>query len=467
MMSNNSDYVNNLLVQLSYVDLGENYEPGDNLIDTLRNGGDTDLADALEAAGYENYVIRDYSNQNNTNGFVAIAIEDPATGDVGISYRGTENLPEMGDAISGAMSGDQQAVQNAINNQIDMIDNISTAVTGDSAQAQEALSFFQRNQSTTGNNYLYGHSKGGELALEVYVDNFSNIEGVHIINPQPINWASLSPEQMSALNNGRVDALVINGDLVWLLGGVPYPVRIVENNGSLDGEFFGPHALSSARYDPDTGEAIIERWPYADYPGQGLLGGGLTALISWVQAGYAYTQTQLEWIQHAYNFFTEELPETARQFWESVNNAWTEAREYIGETVQNVEDFFSGLADAAGNWWEEHFGNGERNNPSAGSRASHGPCQFQVDTRQLRDLSNRLLSVSRSLEMLETTLSGHAHSMQRISFIGTAALRASLLGIKRQTNNLGNDAEDLSRALSEIAGLYDQAENQICGHAQI
>lgn len=466
MMSNNSDYVNNILNQLAYADLGEDFQPGDNLIDTLRSSGDSDLADALEEAGYGDYVIRDYSNQNDTNGFAAIAIEDPATGDVGISYRGTENLPNMGDAISGAMSGDEQAVRDAINNQIDMIDNVSTAVTGDSPQAQQALDFFQRNQSTTGDNYLYGHSKGGELAMEVYVENYDSIAGVHIINPQPINWASLNADQLRALNNGRIDAVVIDGDLVWLLGGVPYPVRIVENNGILDGEFFGPHDLASAHYDPDTGAAIIERWPYADYPGQGLLGGGFSSLISWVQAGYAFNQTQLAWIQDAYRYFTEEIPENARRFWESVNDAWEEARNHIDETVQNVEDFFSGLAESASDWWEEHFGDGEQSEPDRSSRGSRGPCRFQADTRQLRETAARLAGVSRSLDSLAGTIGSHASSVQRISFIGTVALRASLLGIQLQTNRLSSDAEELADTLSEIAELYDRAENQIRDHAQ-
>lgn len=463
MMSNNSDYVNNLLNQLAYVDLGENYAPGDNLVETLRNGGDGDLADALEAAGYGNYVIRDYENQNDSNGFAAIAIEDPATGDVGISFRGTENLPNVGDAISDIVAGDSQQRQEAINNQIDMIDNISTAVTGDSAQAQEALDFFNRNQSDTGNNYLYGHSKGGNLAMEVYVENYDNIEGVHIINPQPINWASLNRDQLAALNNGKIDATVINGDLVWLLGGVPYPVRIIENNGTLDGDFFGPHLLNSGAYDPVTGEAIIENRPYADYLIQGFLGGGLTSLISMIQGGYEIAQTGLEWIEEARRYFTEEIPEHARRFWESVQNAWQETKETGLEIIDSVADFFSDMEEAAKDWWEEHFGKGKETSRNG---SSGGPCQFQVDTRQLRQTASRLSSVTRSLDSLESALGSQARSLRSITFAGTVALQASVLGIQRKTRSLERDMRDLTNALTEIAEIFDQAENRISSNAK-
>lgn len=283
MLSNNTDYKNNLLNQLAYVDLQQDWKPGQSLYDAVSKSGRQNLADELKKAGLGDYVIKDYANENATNGFAGIAFEDPRTGEVGMSFRGTENLNNFISNASGIISGDK----GAINNQIDMIDNLSTAVTGDSVQAQRALDFFRRNKSPDGNNYLYGHSKGGELAAEVYAEYFREIIAAHVINPQPINWASLSQQQRVAFNNGKFDAVVVDGDIVWLTGGVPYKVRIVKNNKSEKG-FFGPHELTSASYDKTTGQAIPEPYPYKDYKVQGVLGFSISTIVSVVQGGYKF-----------------------------------------------------------------------------------------------------------------------------------------------------------------------------------
>lgn len=465
MMSNNSDYTNNLLNQLAYIDLTEAYTPGANLIVTLRSNGADDLADALEAEGYGNYVIKDYVNQNSTNGFAAIAIEDPATGDVGISYRGTENLPSIGQSISDIIFGDSEDIKKGVNEQIDMIDNISTAVTGDSSQAQDALDFFQRNQSDTGNNYLYGHSKGGELALEVYVENYDSIDQVHIINPQPINWASLSSDQLNALNNGKVDAVVINGDLVWLLGGVPYSVRIIQNNGTSDNGFFGPHDLKSASYDPDTGDAIIESNPYRSYPWQGLTGLGLNTLITIIQAGYEVTRPYREWIDAARRFFTEEIPERAREFWESVQDAWQNVKETGLEITKNVEKLISDITDAAKNWWSDLWGKDDDGNSSSSGSAG-GPYQFRVDTQLLRQTAARLADLSNALDSLEGRIGSCAQSVQHFSFAGTLALRLSLRGTQHTVENMCSSASKLANSLTDAAELYDKTEKRALAAAK-
>lgn len=459
MMSNNSDYENNLLNRLAYVDLQENYGPGDNLIVALRDSGAVDLADELEKAGYGDYVIKDYENRNSTNGFVAIAIEDPKTGDVGISYRGTENLDEMGDAVVDAISGDADG---AVNNQIDMIDNISTAVTGDSTQAQEALDFFERNQSTTGENFLYGHSKGGELAMEVYVENHENINSVHIINPQPVNWASLTDEQRAAVNNGKVDAVVIDGDIVWLLGGVPYPVRIIKNNGTQDG-FFGPHGLESGAYDPETGEAIPEPNPYQGYMGQGLVGGGLTVLITMIQGGYEIIDTCVDWLDDARRFITETLPEYGRKAWDAVQDAWKEAKRVGLDIIDNVEDFFSDVGDAVEDWWSGLFGDDQNQSSSS---SSGGACRVRVDTQLLLQVASALINLSHTIDTLEATVGSCAKAIQSASFAGTVMLRASLRGRQREIEDQKDAAEQLANTLKNIALLYEKSEKLACDAAK-
>ena len=357
MLAKCSDEVNNLLNQLAYADIDADWQSGDNLVTVLYNCEEYDLADKLVAAGLEDYTIKDYQNENSSNGFAAIAFENPKTGEVGMSFRGTENLNSFVSDIGGVISGNQDA----INSQIDMIDNISTAVTGDSDQAQLALQFYRENKSDNGNNFLYGHSKGGELAAEVFAEYYKEIVAVHVINPQPINWASLSSKQKAAFNSKKFDAIVVDGDLVWLLGGVPYKVRIVKNNKNKDGDFFGPHMLESASYD-DNGQAEIEKNPYKDYKTQGVLGVTASTVITVVQGGYKFISS----LFFKSEYITRDFSERSKQnmlalvgevegekicdFTDWVGDRWYDFEDWIGTLdirryVNNTNEYHKKVID--------------------------------------------------------------------------------------------------------------------------
>lgn len=392
MLSNNTDYQNNLLNRLAYCNLKQGtWKSGDDLITVLKANGYKELADELSKAGLTGLKIRDYENNNGDNGFAAIAFEDIHTGERGMSFRGTENLDKIGSDIGGVVSGDKEA----INSQIDMIDNISTAVTGDSEQAQEALDFYRRNRAENGKNFLYGHSKGGELASEVFAEYYDEIQQVHVINPQPINWATLSDEQRAAFNSGKFDAIVIDGDLVWLLGGVPYPVRIVKNNKS-GSKFFSPHELTSATYDPVTGEAIIEEEPYKDYTTQGLLGLGATILISVIQAGYQIGETIWSWAEAAYDFFTKDIPEAAQKFFNAMVATYEKIKRYISNVKDSIENFISKMGAAIKNWYNRNFNEGYKH-------ANANP-QIVIDTYKMREYAGRIQSVNYRLSQLDGRL---------------------------------------------------------------
>ena len=138
---NMTDRQNNLLNRVAYVNI-KKYKKGENLIEAIERSGYPELAEELRKEGcFENYVIKDYVNNNKTNGFVAIAFEDKNTGEVGMSFRGTENLNDIGKDI-GNIFNDPEATKQ---NQIDMLDNLATAIKGDSSQAQDAIKFFEKN----------------------------------------------------------------------------------------------------------------------------------------------------------------------------------------------------------------------------------------------------------------------------------------------------------------------------------
>ena len=390
-----TDRQNNLLNRVAYVDI-KNFQKGENLIDAIERSGYKELANELRKEKcFENYVVKDYVNNNKTNGFVAIAFEDKTTGEVGMSFRGTENLPQMGNDIKDILAGSDEALQN----QIDMLDNAATAIAGDSSQAQDAIKFFEDNKVANGKNVLYGHSKGGELASEVFAKYYNEIDSIHIINPQPINWIKLTPEQREAFNSDKVDALVIDGDIVWLLGGVPYKVRICENNDS-DPTFFGPHGLESAKYD-ENGNAIIEDDPYANYTSQAVIGSIAMMLMIDLQRDYAIIVGTYELLKDGYNFVVNEITELAGKVKAALVEKCKEISEFIKdgyETVKsNLNKFVAKAVKHIDNWLKSKFNS---------SSANPIPQQIKLDTYKLKLYAQRIDSVNKRISKLDRRLDG-------------------------------------------------------------
>ena len=183
-MKNYTDKQNAILNQLAYVDLPKGCE-GKNLFEQVKKV-DKSLAKKFEDNGLNHLSIVDFDNNNppkgSGSGFCAISFED-GSGNVGMTFRGTEGLDDL---------------KTLKNNPTDMVDNLLTSTVGVSLQSLEAQAFYNKNKATGENNYLYGHSKGGNLALEVYVLNEDTVDKVHVINAQPINDDKLLLEQKEA-----------------------------------------------------------------------------------------------------------------------------------------------------------------------------------------------------------------------------------------------------------------------------
>ncbi len=124
-------------------------------------------------------------------------------GNKGISYRGTD-----------------------MKDPVDWIDNALTMLTGSSPQAELADNFFERNKNLDGCNYLYGHSKGGEMSSTIFVNHYKEIKQCHTLNGQPINPIELTDKQISALNCIKYDPVINESEFVWMLGGCVYKSRI-------------------------------------------------------------------------------------------------------------------------------------------------------------------------------------------------------------------------------------------------
>ena len=132
-----------------------------------------------------------------SSGFQALAFIDNA-GNRGISYRGSDFDFNKGGVRDWLES--------------DMLEYF----TNDSTQRKEALEFFEKNKDLSGNNYIYGHSLGGNLTSHVYLENYEEIANAFTINGNPINQKLLdTPEKIAAFNDpDKYDCNVICGDIV-------------------------------------------------------------------------------------------------------------------------------------------------------------------------------------------------------------------------------------------------------------
>ncbi|MBR0467152.1 MAG: DUF2974 domain-containing protein [Clostridia bacterium] len=393
-MNNYTDFQNYVLNEIVNADLQiGNFKPGMNLLDCIDKNEYKKLYNDIIKAGLQHLVLKDYINNNESgsrSGLCAIAVADPTTGAVGVSYRGTENLEKL-----------------TSENQIDMVDNIQTAILGTSDQKREAIDFFEKNMNGEGNNYLFGHSKGGELASEVYAKHYKKVKGIHLYNPQPINSVKLTVKQRNAFKSEKVDVIVIDGDVVSSLGDKDVfgdRIRYMKNNGTQNG-FFGPHLLESASFDKQ-GNIIIEPDPYSKYAEQKAVCTIAAGVIFSAQKGLLPKVTFCVLvIAKVYEFFVKDLPNMIEVFSKTLEKAIEKilslidaAKEKINEIITGLKQFINSIVDTISNWYNEHF--------NAGYSYADANRQIMINTSLLRTYANRLRTLNRKIASLDKRIDG-------------------------------------------------------------
>ena len=434
MMDSYTDKQNYILNQLAYANIdAESWKPGMRLVDLVGDPHKTQLKEA----GLGHLEIVDYANNNETgshSGFCAIAFRDPDNGNRGMSFRGTENLDKLLEK-----------------NQVDMADNIHTALTGDSVQKQEAVEFFEKNKAPYGDNYLFGHSKGGELASEVYAEYYDQVREMHVINPQPINPHQLTEEQRKALKSDKVDVVIIDGDTVHSLGGWPYSednTRIIENNKT-DESFFGPHMLGSAKLDGDNYK--IEDTPYADYPSQAAFCDFVQPVIEKAQQGdLKGLSTVVYGLTALYTFFVRDVPNAWDKFKEAVVSGVRDfvkgAKDKIDKFVNDFKDFAADLVRNIESWWNKNF--------NAGYKAATANPRFKADTALLKSYAASIRKLNGRITKVDGRLDGlywkvgllDMWKLQQADMLTGYSWR-----LNRVANYLSDTAEDLESVDRELA----------------
>lgn len=367
-LSKLSDKQNLLLTQLSYESdvLNDNYNGMtlEEIALVVTDKGTQKKIQELCDAGLGGLRIKDVGNDSVT-GFGAIAFTDER-GNTGFSFRGTDGI--------------------SLESLNDWGDNVTAMGTGTSAQSAQAEAFFDMNRDASGNNYLYGHSKGGELSESVYVNNYSDIQEVHLLNPQPINPYSLSADQLAAMQSDKVDIVIVEGDYVWFLGALPSygNIRIAKSNGR------NSHLYSSIEdtFD-DNGNITLGSqpwWEYAAYFG-----------ISLVTTGFQYAGGGIGFVYNCVtrvvDFVKNDFIPEAKEFIVWVADRLEKFGDNVKDFITDLKNFLSSTVNKAKDWYNRNL--------NAGYKYASVNTQISVDTYKLRNYAQRLQTVNGRISRLD------------------------------------------------------------------
>ena len=241
----------NILLQLSYFDLPPYSRQGHSVEeiwerikrDPTSGGGvrRERLEEYFSSDRYQNSNLADvtlsgYKNNNpkmngeSESGFVGYAWKD-STGNATAVFRGSEDM------------------KNWDHFKTDWVSNGAAGVGIEIQQQKEADQFYQQFvQSATGEKMVFGHSKGGNLASYVFVNNLEDNVSGYVINGAPIFWPTLTKEQQEALKSDKFDFIAYEGDFVHDLGFAPYVDKTVAINKADYDDSFYPHYETSVDF---------------------------------------------------------------------------------------------------------------------------------------------------------------------------------------------------------------------------
>lgn len=199
------------------------------------------LLKELQSIGLGNIKITDIENNRKT-GFQAIAFEDDFC-NKGISYRGSDCEWEKGGLADW------------------IIADLGEFLTNNSKQARQAIIFFNKNKSV--NNYIYGHSLGGNLTSHTYLKHHNEIKEAFSFNGLPVNQSLLdTKEKVDAFNDHKFNCVVVGGDIFQHTKNdslYSNKVKFIKNNNEGNQNWLSAHLPQSCTYDNKGNFKIITR----------------------------------------------------------------------------------------------------------------------------------------------------------------------------------------------------------------
>ena len=128
-------------------------------------------------------------------------------------------------------------------------------LTDNSKQRTQAIQFFDENSNENGNNYVYGHSLGGNLTTHTLLARANEIEEAFTIDGTPVSDRVVKmKDNQEILNSDKYNCNVVAGDVVGQLKsftGYEDNVTFVQNNEHLNYSLISAHLTQSATYDKE------------------------------------------------------------------------------------------------------------------------------------------------------------------------------------------------------------------------
>jgi hypothetical protein len=257
-----------------------------------------------------------------------MSFED-SNGNVGVSYRGSDADWTKGGANDWVFA------------------DLGEYFSGDSRQRQEALEFFDRVKNEDGNNYIYGHSLGGNLTSHTFLENHEQIQEAFTINGLAIDQAELdTPEKLAAFNSDKYNCNIICGDLVGNFKNYSLyenNVHFIQNNGEMPRNFASAHLVQAASCDENGNFKRTNRQEMEQEMGLG---------VRAVSHAAQFVRDTLSKIQHTYenarNAIAQAMdrvvPEKAKDFVDQAGKRIEEAvpaewKEKAFDAKQKISDF--------------------------------------------------------------------------------------------------------------------------------
>ncbi|UFT99205.1 DUF2974 domain-containing protein [Radiobacillus kanasensis] len=193
----------------------------------------------IKLIAYQNHNPNDGNNSNgeSNSGFVGYAFADEE-GNSAALFRGSEPHFET-----------------------DWLSNIQAGLGQEITQQEEANAFYekyvqnyQNSEGISGERFLLGHSKGGNLASDVLVQHYTENISAYVVNGAPLYWWDLHDGQRKALDE-QMTFIAHEWDVVSGLGYAPYVDKTVKTIRSFseyrDEDLFYPHGLSTVSFNAE------------------------------------------------------------------------------------------------------------------------------------------------------------------------------------------------------------------------
>lgn len=193
----------------------------------------SELFEELKSADLGDLELLDLA-YNSKSGFNGICFIDSMQ-NVGFSFRGTD-------------------FKTLASLTTDGFADIEAFLTNHNEQVDQALSLFSKHQSSSGQNFLFGHSLGGFIAESVYCQNKGNITNTFVINPLHIDSHSLDNKSKIAAFNDPIKftCFITGGDYVSSINNPTLftnNIHYVANNDRYLNNPIANHLIECAQFD--------------------------------------------------------------------------------------------------------------------------------------------------------------------------------------------------------------------------